>query len=79
MTPIQIFEYKQRWMQSNNHPVCIHSDLRREAKEYCRTQLFKHQWVHKEYTNVYEDTFFFERSQDEIDFRNKFKKWLTRP
>jgi len=79
MTPIEISEHKQRWMSINGHPVSIHSDLRSKGKEWCKVQLMKQQWVHKQFTNVYEDTFYFEYKQDADSFRNHFKKWLTRP
>jgi hypothetical protein len=77
MTPVEIAEYKQRWMSSgHNHPVAIHSDLRGQAKDWCKVQLMKQQWVHRKYTNVYEDTFFFEYHQDADSFCNHFKKWI---
>ena len=80
MTPTEIVEYKQKWMSSGvNNPVSIHSDLRSQAKDYCKDQLMKQQWVHKQFTNVYEDTFYFEYKQDADSFCNHFKKWLTRP
>lgn len=78
MTPVEIAEYKQRWMSSGvNHPVGIHSDLRSQAKDWCKVQLNQPQWVHKKYTDVYEDTFYFEYKQDANSFCNHFKKWLT--
>lgn len=77
MTPVEIAEYKQRWMSSgHNHPVAIHSDLRSQAKDWCKVQLNQPQWVHKKYTDVYEDTFFFEYRQDANSFCNHFKKWV---
>lgn len=75
MTPIEIAEYKQRWMASGrNHPVPFHSDWRRQAKEWCMVQLIKHQWNHKQFTNVYEDTMYFEFSQDAKLFSYYMKK-----
>lgn len=77
MTPIEIAEYKQRWMRSgNNHPVRIHSDLRSQAKDWCKIQLFPAQWIHRQHTNVYEDTFFFEHHQDAKAFCKHFKEWI---
>lgn len=70
MTPIEIFEYKKRW-QPVGHLVRLHSDLRSQAKEYCKI-LPKHQWIISEYTDVYEDTFAFEHKQDADNFENKF-------
>jgi len=77
MTPQEIFEYKQKWMQAVNNTVRIHSDLRLSAKDYCRSNIHKSQWSQKEYTAVYEDTFFFENADDAEKFRIHFKKWLT--
>ena len=75
MTPIEIFEYKQKWMRTGlNHPVPYHSDWRSYAKDWCKIQLHQTQWVHKEYTNVYEDTMFFEFRQDAQNFSNYLKK-----
>ena len=73
MTPIEIFEYKQQW-KSNAHTVRLHSDLRRRGKEYCTVQMMKHQWDIKEYTDVYEDTYFFEHRLDANSFAGYFEK-----
>lgn len=74
MTPVEISEYKQKWMASEyNHPVTIHSDLRSQGKEWCKVQLMQQQWVHRKYTDVYEDTFYFEYKQDADAFLNHFK------
>jgi len=70
LTPIEILEYKKRW-QPVGHLVRLHSDLRSQAKEYCKI-LPKHQWIISEYTDVYEDTFAFEHRQDADNFENKF-------
>lgn len=72
MTPIEIFEYKQSWKPG--YTVRLHSDLRSQGKEYCKTQMFKHQWDISEYTNVYEDTFMFEYKQDADSFTASFNK-----
>lgn len=77
MTPIEIAEHRQRWMASGyNHPVAIHSDLRSQAKDFCKIQMHPQQWKHVKYSDVYEDTFYFEFHQDETQFRNKFKEWV---
>jgi len=77
MTPLEISEYKQRWMSSGyNHPVRIHSDLRTKAKDWCKVQLFQHQWKHMQFTNVYEDTFYFEHLLDSTSFAHYFTDWV---
>ena len=75
MIPIEIFEYKQRWQRAGGYAVRLHSDLRSQGKDYCKTQLMKQQWDFSQYTDNYEDTFHFEYKQDADAFRNKFKKY----
>lgn len=70
MTPIEIFEYKKRW-QPQGYIVRLHSDLRRQAKDYCKT-LPMHKWIITEYTNNYEDTFAFEHKNDADTFTGNF-------
>lgn len=75
MTPVEIFEYKQKWMASeNNHPFSFHSDYRRYAKDWCKKQLHQCQFKHSEYTDVYEDTLYFEHYQDQEEFELFLKK-----
>ena len=74
--PLEISEYKQRWMREGGHSVQIHSDLRHQALDYCKIQMFKQQWVHRKYTDVYEDTFFFEQLLDAKAFKRFFKEWV---
>tara|TARA_X000001316_G_C921635_1_gene36143 strand:- start:1559 stop:1789 length:231 start_codon:yes stop_codon:yes gene_type:complete len=74
MTPIEIFEYKLKWKPG--YTVRLHSDLRREGKEYCKVQMFKQQWDLKTFTDVYEDTFYFQYCQDAKAFKNKFKEYV---
>jgi hypothetical protein len=75
MTPVEIFEYKQKWMASEyNHPVPFHSDYRSHAKDWCKVQLHKSQWNHYQYSDVYEDTMYFEFKQDSENFSLFLKK-----
>lgn len=69
MTPIEIFEYKNRWKPG--FTVRLHSDLRSQGKDYCK-QLAKHKWDIKEYTNNYEDTYYFEYGLDCQKFTSSF-------
>jgi hypothetical protein len=75
MTPLEIFEYKKRWQRAGGYAVRLHTDLRSQGKDFCKFQLKKPQWDFTYYTNVYEDTFYFEFKQDADTFRNKFKKY----
>lgn len=74
MTPVEIAEYKQRWMSNRNNAVPFHSDYRRWAKEWCRVQLHPAQWKWVKWTNVYEDTMYFEFLQDSIAFKQHMEE-----
>ena len=76
MTPLEIFEYKQRWTRNNGgYSVRLHSDLRSQGKDFCKVQLMRQQWDFKMYSDVYEDTFLFEYKQDADAFRMKFGRF----
>ena len=66
MTPIEIFEYKNKWKPG--YTVRLHSDLRSRATDYCKVQMLKQQWDVRNYSNVYEDTWMFEYRQDAESF-----------
>jgi len=75
LTPVEVFEYKQRWKPG--HTVKLHTDLRRDGKYYCRVQMMAPQWNITEYTDVYEDTFHFEYLTDAKMFAAHFKEFAT--
>lgn len=63
MTPVQIFEYKQKWMSTGNaNPVRHHSDWRSNAIDFCKSNFEKYQWQHSRFTSIYEDTVYFEHA-----------------
>lgn len=70
MTPLEIFDYKQKWMPGNAVPA--HSDKVNEAKTWCRRNLGRHEWSMKEWTNVYEHTFHFENESAAEEFKKTF-------
>jgi len=72
MTPLEIHEYKVRWMPG--HPVVIHSDFRESAIQWCEKNLQKHEWKYSKYTDVYEDTVYFENQSDAESFAKVFTK-----
>ena len=75
LTPQEIFEYKTKW--EPGYTVRLHSDLRSQGKEFCKVQMFKHQWDINEYTNVYEDTFMFEYKQDANSFAAQWPEYTN--
>ena len=72
MTPIEIFEYKNKWKPG--YTVRLHSDLESAGKEYCKIQMHKQQWDITKWTNVYEHTYHFEYKQDADSFVAHFDK-----
>lgn len=74
MKPVEIFEYKQSWKPG--YTVRLHSDLRRNGKDYCKTQMMQQQWDITTYTNVYEDTFHFEYLQDAKMFKAQWPQFV---
>ena len=74
MTPQEIYEYKQRWMSTNTHPVTLDEYLEFDGKSWCRKNLESKVWKFSKYTDIYEHTFYFEKVEDAEAFRKKFKK-----
>jgi len=73
MTPQEVFEYKMQWMPG--YAVKIHSDLRPQAKEWCRFWLNPIHWKHVEYTDVYQDTFHFAKLGIAKHFAEQFPEY----
>ena len=75
MTPIEIFEYKNRWKPG--YTVRLHSDLVNEGKTWCRRNCERHQWSMSDYTNVYEHTFHFEIAEKGKEFEKQWPKFIN--
>ena len=77
MLPIEIFEYKRKWLPG--YPISIHSDLRSRAKDWLK-RLEKHQWEYQEYPDVYEDTICFEEEKTAQQFASgdAFLAWVVK-
>lgn len=58
MTPVEIFEYKQRWKPG--YTVRLHSDIVDQGKSFAKRNCQKHQWSVTTWTDNYEHTFHFE-------------------
>ena len=78
MTPQESFEYKNRWLSADGHPVRIHSDLDWRGKDWCRKRLERHQWSFSSYTAVYEHTFWFENQEYAQQFEQEFIDWIVK-
>ena len=78
MTPLEISEYKQRWMARGTcYPVRLHSDLADKGKTWCRKNLERHQWSVTIWTDVYEHTFFFEYKHDADEFTTQWPEYTN--
>ena len=75
MSPIEIFEYKNKWKQG--YTVSVHSDLDWQCKSWCRKFLERHQWSMTQYTDVYEHTFHFEVEEKAQEFKQSFIEWVN--
>ena len=72
MTPEDIAEYKQKWMELNNNPVEINAEDDVKGKDWCRKNLERYQWSFRSWTDTKLHTFYFEEKMSaEI-----FKKYM---
>jgi hypothetical protein len=67
LTPVEIFEYKQRWKPG--YSVRLHSDVVDKGKAFAKRNCQKHQWSVTTWTNVYEHTFHFEYEESARKFK----------
>jgi len=72
MTPLEIFEYKNKWMLESNYYVVVNEDLDFTGKLWCRQHLKQHEWHFLRYTDMYDHTFVFEKEQD----KNSFSQYI---
>ena len=77
MTPLEISEYKMRWMSNNPHSVRLHSDLDTQGKTWCRRNLERHQWKMDTWTDVYEHTFYFELQEHADLFAQQWPEFVN--
>lgn len=69
MSPLEIFEYKQKWVPSG-HEVAFHSDKFSSALDWCKDKLSKEKYYVIRYTDVYEHKILFESRYDAKDFND---------
>ena len=74
MTPLEIFDHKRKWMMKSHYEHETHTDLRSEGLDWCKKNCEKHQWSMKSFTDIYGDTFNFEREED----YNNFMEWYIK-
>lgn len=72
MTPLEIFEYKNRWMQKQGNTVPVHEDFEFDGKQWCRDNLKQHEWHMICHTEVYGHTFCFETEE----LKKKFEEYV---
>jgi hypothetical protein len=78
MIPLEIFEYKLVWRQRSSFYVSLDTDLEYSAKRWCKNNLEKYQWDFSKYTDMYEDTFYFEKEEYQKRFEMEFLNGSTK-
>lgn len=78
LTPNQIFDHKNKW-KPRGYEARLHSDYRRQAIHYCKTNMQQHQWSVDKFSGVYEDTFHFEWKPDMKAFERYFQNNVDFP
>lgn len=74
MLPLEIVDYKLQWRKNTTIYITLDSDLEYSAKQWCRSNLKQHQWDFSKYTDMYEDTYYFETEE----FKTYFEKGYTK-
>lgn len=73
MTPQEIHDYRMKWRYSSpNYIVTTHSDSRSDVKQWCKNHLQKQEWELVIWTDVYEDTVYFETLEMQTRFMDEF-------
>mgnify|MGYP003682327469 CR=1 FL=1 len=70
MSPQEISEHKMRWKRDGCYIVRLHSDLRSSGKDWCKMNMLAEHYDNKNYTDNYEDSYYFEFEEDAIAFKN---------
>ena len=73
MSPADRFDYKQNW-KKNARAIYVHSDLRDEALQWCKSKLKQHQWHFDKLVSSYTDAYYFETVENTKLFVTDFEK-----
>lgn len=57
--------------------IGLHSDKRREGVEWCKKNFSTQRWHTQKFTDVYQDTFYFETEVQRNLFVNAFMEWVS--
>jgi hypothetical protein len=71
MKPLEIVDYKTNW-KSQGFEVKIHTDKQYDAIRWCKEFCEKEEWNINTFTDVYEDTFQFEKAIHAQAFNREF-------
>ena len=75
MTPQEVFEYTLKWLPG--HEVIVHSDLKYECKEWCKSNLKRWEYKIVQWTYPYAFTYRFEHEHAAKEFKKEFKSWVN--
>lgn len=68
MLPLEIVDYKTKWLKKCVNIVKIDEDFEFDAKQWCKTNLLQYQWDFTKYTDVYEHSIYFETNEMKTKF-----------
>ena len=71
MKPQEIFAYKLKW-RNKGFSVKVHSDKQSDAIRWCKEFCEKEEWNINTFTDVYEDTFLFEKAIHAQSFAREY-------
>lgn len=74
MLPLEIVDYKTKWLKDCHNISTFDSDLEFDAKRWCRENLEQQQWDFTKFTGVYEHSIHFETDKFKTEFEKEFRK-----
>lgn len=79
MTPLEIVDYRRNWMINQGGYGCrVHSDLRSDSRDWLKENIPTERTSIARYTDVYEDTIYFERLDELKEFYAWYEKRFTK-
>jgi hypothetical protein len=72
MKPLEIEEYKRKWLMSKCYRVRIPSSKEETATDWCKTNINSWEWATSEQSKIREHTFFFEKKEHSEAFEKEF-------
>lgn len=74
MLPLEIVDYKTKWLKNCHNISTFDIDLEFDAKRWCRENLKQHQWDFTKFTDTYQHSIYFETTEFKTEFEREFRK-----